>query len=78
MVDPKREPLAGLVEVDETSLPFRGKDAPAAAEIIGKSPRAGSGWRSPPDPRSRRDGQSASPTPAGRHADHTAPRGGPR
>ena len=24
MVDPDREPLAGLVEVDETSLPFRG------------------------------------------------------
>ena len=30
MVDPGREPLAGLVEVDETSLPFRAKDAPAA------------------------------------------------
>jgi transposase-like protein len=28
MVDPEREPLAGLVEVDETSIPFRGKDEP--------------------------------------------------
>src|ERR671912_1536773 len=28
MVDPGREPLAGLVEVDESSLPFRAKDAP--------------------------------------------------
>jgi ISXO2-like transposase domain/Transposase zinc-ribbon domain len=32
MVDPKREPLAGLVEVDETSLPFRPKDGPVAAK----------------------------------------------
>lgn len=32
MVDPGREPLAGLVEVDETSLPFRTKDAPVAAK----------------------------------------------
>src|SRR4051812_32914551 len=54
MVDPGREPLAGLVEVDETSIPFRGKDAPAgrkpgrshedrlliavAVEIVGKGP----------------------------------------
>jgi transposase-like protein len=54
MVDPEREPLAGLVEVDETSIPFRGKDAPAgrkpgrshedklliagAVEIVGKGP----------------------------------------
>jgi transposase-like protein len=29
MVDPGREPLAGLVEVDETSLPFRGGGEPA-------------------------------------------------
>src|SRR4051794_30963076 len=29
MVDPEREPLAGLAEVDETSLPFRAKDEPA-------------------------------------------------
>src|SRR3954453_2146539 len=29
MVDPDREPLAGLVEVDETSLPFRGGGGPA-------------------------------------------------
>jgi transposase-like protein len=32
MVDPEREPLAGLVEVDETSLPFRTKDEPVAAK----------------------------------------------
>jgi ISXO2 transposase-like protein/transposase-like zinc ribbon protein len=54
MVDPGREPLAGLVEVDESSIPFRGKDAPAerrpgrshegrlliagAVEIRGKGP----------------------------------------
>jgi hypothetical protein len=54
MVDPEREPLAGLVEVDETSIPFRAKDAPAerrpgrshdgklliagAVEIEGKAP----------------------------------------
>src|SRR3954471_23938497 len=29
MVDPGRGPLAGLVEVDETSLPFRAKGGPA-------------------------------------------------
>src|SRR3982750_4739056 len=52
MVDPEREPLAGLVEVDETSLPFRVNDEPArpgrshegklllagAGEIRGKGP----------------------------------------
>src|SRR4051794_24947141 len=54
MVDPEREPLAGLVEVDETSIPFRTKDDPVAAkpgrahegrlliagavEIVGKGP----------------------------------------
>src|SRR3954470_12741102 len=52
MVDPDREPLAGLVEVDETSLPFRGGGEPArpgrshegklliagAVEIEGKGP----------------------------------------
>ena len=32
MVDPGRGPLAGLVEVDETSLPFRTKDEPVAAK----------------------------------------------
>src|SRR5918993_1148636 len=32
MVDPGREPLAGLVEVDETSIPFRTKDEPVAAK----------------------------------------------
>src|SRR5689334_5184937 len=52
MVDPEREPLAGLVEVDETSIPFRDRDAPVrpgrshegklliagAVEIKGKGP----------------------------------------
>jgi ISXO2 transposase-like protein/transposase-like zinc ribbon protein len=54
MVAPDRSPLSGLVEVDETSLPFRAKDAPAerkpgrshdgklliagAVEIEGKGP----------------------------------------
>src|SRR4051812_35968676 len=54
MVAPEREPLAGLVEVDETSLSFRTKDEPVAAkpgrapegkllvagavEIVGKGP----------------------------------------
>src|SRR3954454_13917453 len=52
MVDPEREPLAGLVEVDETGLPFRAKGEPArpgrshegrllvagAVEIRGKGP----------------------------------------
>src|SRR3954454_23819925 len=51
-VDPAREPLAGLVEVDETSLPFRARGEPArpgrshegkllvagAVEIRGKGP----------------------------------------
>jgi hypothetical protein len=32
MVDPERQPLAGLVEVDETNLPLRPKDAPPAAK----------------------------------------------
>jgi len=30
MVDPERGPLGGLVEVDETSIPFRSKDDPPA------------------------------------------------
>src|SRR5436305_4773030 len=52
MVNPEREPLAGLVEVDETSLPFRARGEPArpgrshegkllvagAVEIEGKGP----------------------------------------
>ena len=52
MVDPEREPLAGLVEVDETGLPFRAGGEPAgpgrshggkllvagAVEIRGKGP----------------------------------------
>src|SRR4051794_30218719 len=54
MVAPDRSPLSGLVEVDETGLPFRSKDAPArrkpgrshedrlliagAVEIRGKGP----------------------------------------
>src|SRR4051812_19343783 len=43
MVDPGREPLAGLVEVDETSLPFRAKDEPArpGRSHDGKLPVAG-------------------------------------
>jgi transposase-like protein len=32
MVDPEREPLFGLVEVDETTMPFRGRDDPVAAK----------------------------------------------
>ena len=32
MVDPEREPLAGLGEGDETSMPFRGQDEPVAAK----------------------------------------------
>ncbi len=32
MVDPEREPLTGLIEVDETSIPFRGKEGPVAAK----------------------------------------------
>ena len=39
MVDPAREPLAGLVEVDETTLPFRTKEAP----IVAKPGRADEG-----------------------------------
>jgi hypothetical protein len=52
MVDPERGPLAGLVEVDESSIPFRAKDEPVrpgrshdgkllvagAVEIRGKGP----------------------------------------
>jgi hypothetical protein len=54
MVDPARQPLAGLVEVDETAIPFRTKDDPivvkpgrsdegkllvaGAVEIKGKAP----------------------------------------
>src|ERR687884_74979 len=41
MVDPDREPLAGLVEVDETSIPFRAEGKPpvaGAVEIRGKGP----------------------------------------
>ena len=36
MVDPDREPLAGLVEVDETSLPFRGGGEPARARPVAR------------------------------------------
>jgi transposase-like protein len=32
MVDPDRAPLAGLVEVDETSLPWRTQDTPVTAQ----------------------------------------------
>lgn len=30
MVDPERDPLEGMVEVDETSVVYRTKDAPVA------------------------------------------------
>lgn len=39
MVDPERVPLGGLVEVDETSLPLRPKDAP----LVAKSGRSDEG-----------------------------------
>ena len=35
MVDPEREPLAGLVEVDETGLPFRAKGELLVAGAVG-------------------------------------------
>ena len=43
MVDPEREPLAGLVEVDETSVPFRAKGEPVrpGRSHEGKLPIAG-------------------------------------
>src|SRR3954463_9280451 len=43
MVDPEREPLAGLVEVDETSLPFRagGEAVRAGGPDGGERGRAG-------------------------------------
>ena len=36
MVDPDRNPLSGLVEIDETSLPFRTKENPPRT----KNPRS--------------------------------------
>ena len=57
MVDPEREPLSGLVEVDETSVPFRVNDGPpglddrtrascsSPARSIQARGRAGSGSR---------------------------------
>lgn len=39
MVDPDRAPLAGLIEVDETTIPFRTKDEP----IVAKPGRADEG-----------------------------------
>ena len=60
MVDPGREPLAGLGEVDESSLPFRPKATPARAgpggrmragcssparSRSGARPPVGPGWR---------------------------------
>jgi hypothetical protein len=54
MVDPERSPLSGLVEVDETAIPYRTKDEPpaggqgrslqgkmlvaGAVEVVGKGP----------------------------------------
>ena len=66
MVDPGREPLAGLVEVDETSLPFRTKDEPVAARP-GRAHEAGPrARRQAPDRGSRRDrGQGPGPGPPG-------------
>ena len=41
MVNPEREPLCGLVEADETIIPFRTKDdpvvLPAGRSAVGKS-----------------------------------------
>ena len=61
MVDPERLPLAGLVEIDETSLPQRTKDDPPPAVAMaargkGKMPVVGR-WRS----RAASPGGSASP-----------------
>jgi Transposase zinc-ribbon domain len=66
MVDPEREPLAGLVEVDETSIPFRGKDEPARPRARRQAPDRGRG-------RDRRQGPGAGPAGGdrglfGRHA----------
>ena len=44
MVDPEREPLTGLVEVDESSIPFRTKAASLSAPRM-RRPRAGPGGR---------------------------------
>lgn len=45
MVDPDRDPLEGIVEIDETVIPFRTKDEPVAGgqgrSSIGKMPVAG-------------------------------------
>src|SRR3954454_17319146 len=59
MVAPDRSPLDGLVEVDETSLPFReGRPGRAAAGPLAR--------RQAPDRRRGRDrGQGAGPGPAG-------------
>ena len=55
MVDPEREPLSGLVEVDETSVPFRVNDEPARP---GRRTRASSS--SPARSRSRARGRAGS------------------
>src|SRR4051812_19249026 len=56
MVDPDREPLAGLVEVDETSLPFRGGGEPARPVARGQAAGRGGG---------RDQGQGPGADPAG-------------
>ena len=55
MVDPEREPLAGLVEVDETSLPFR-----AGASRSGPAGRTTASSSSPARSRSRARGRAGS------------------
>ena len=55
MVDPEREPLAGLVEVDETCAPFRAKGEPA-----GPDGRTRASCSSPARSRSRARGRAGS------------------
>ena len=55
MVDPEREPLAGLGEGDETSMPFRGQDEPVAAKpgrARGRAPARAGGRDQGPGTRS--------------------------
>ena len=74
MADPDREPLAGLVEVDETSVPFRAKGEPArpgrsyeesssspARSRSGARARAGSGSRRSTTTRPSRSAPSSPP-----------------
>src|SRR3954453_4100260 len=73
MVDPDREPLAGLVEVDETSLPFR-REGGTGGGGRPRPPLRGGGEAGPTRPVARRQapdrgrgrdpGQGAGPDPA--------------